>query len=39
MNSYYRSLPENLQSLYNYLTWWKTYTHSEAVQEIERRRG
>jgi hypothetical protein len=37
--SYVRSLPPHLQSLYWKLTDWADYTHSQAVQEIERRRG
>jgi hypothetical protein len=37
--SYVRSLSAELQSLYWKLTDWLDYTHSEAVQEIERRRG
>jgi hypothetical protein len=37
--TYYRSLTPQLRSLYDFLTQWADYTHSEAVKEIERRRG
>jgi hypothetical protein len=39
MNRYYLSLSQSMRSLYDFLTQWADYTHSEAVQEIERRRG
>jgi hypothetical protein len=34
--TYYRALPPKMKSLYSYLTDWLDYTHTEAVEEIER---